>query len=48
MVPALQDEIAFDRASLLEALVATLRSVQLRLQMSICDEEETEVLRSRR
>jgi hypothetical protein len=48
MVSALQNEVASDRASLLEALIATLRGVQLRLQMSIRDEEKTKVLYSRR
>jgi hypothetical protein len=46
MVPTLQDEVAFDGARLLEALIASLRSVQLRLQMGIRDEEKGKVLRT--
>jgi hypothetical protein len=43
MVSALNREIALDGSRLLEALVAPLRGIQLRLDVRVGDEKEAEI-----
>jgi hypothetical protein len=43
MVPTLDREVAFDCPRLFEALIATLRCIQLRLEVGIGEEEKSKV-----